>query len=40
VGCLGAGHHAPERGGIKALGEHLADTLGLDVIFVDIDNPV
>lgn len=40
VDYFGAGHHATERDGIKALGEHLADTLGLDVVFVDIDNPV
>ena len=40
VDYFGAGHHATERGGIKALGEHLSDTLGLDVVFVDIDNPV
>jgi dinuclear metal center YbgI/SA1388 family protein len=35
-----AGHHATERYGIKALGEHLAKEHGLDVIFIDIDNPV
>lgn len=35
-----AGHHATERYGIKALGEHLAEKLGLDHQFVDIDNPV
>lgn len=35
-----AGHHATERYGIKALGEHLANDLGLDVEFIDIDNPV
>jgi dinuclear metal center YbgI/SA1388 family protein len=34
-----AGHHATERYGAKALGEHLSETLGLDVLFVDIDNP-
>lgn len=34
------GHHATERGGIKALGEHLAEHLGLKVTFIDIDNPV
>ena len=34
-----AGHHATERGGIKALGEWLAESHGLDVTFVDIDNP-
>lgn len=35
-----AGHHATERYGIKALGEHLAEKHGLDIIFIDIDNPV
>lgn len=35
-----AGHHATERYGVKALGEWLADTYGLDVEFIDIDNPV
>ncbi|WP_291968723.1 type 2 GTP cyclohydrolase I [Candidatus Symbiopectobacterium sp.] len=34
-----AGHHATERGGIKALGEWLAQRHGLDVTFVDIPNP-
>lgn len=35
-----AGHHATERYGAKALGEHLAQEFKLDVEFVDIDNPV
>ncbi|WP_057831564.1 Nif3-like dinuclear metal center hexameric protein [Colwellia sp. TT2012] len=35
-----AGHHATERYGIKALGEHLAKEHGLEVLFIDIDNPV
>jgi dinuclear metal center YbgI/SA1388 family protein len=35
-----AGHHATERYGIKALGEHIHQALGLDVVFIDIDNPV
>jgi len=35
-----AGHHATERYGIKALGEHLAREHGLEVLFIDIDNPV
>jgi dinuclear metal center YbgI/SA1388 family protein len=35
-----AGHHATERYGIKALGEWLAQEHGLDVEFIDIDNPV
>ncbi|MBG6241184.1 MAG: type 2 GTP cyclohydrolase I [Candidatus Symbiopectobacterium sp. Dall1.0] len=34
-----AGHHATERGGIKALGAWLAQQHGLDVTFVDIPNP-
>jgi dinuclear metal center YbgI/SA1388 family protein len=35
-----AGHHATERYGIKALGEWVAKEFGLDVEFIDIDNPV
>ncbi|CAA0083670.1 GTP cyclohydrolase 1 type 2 [BD1-7 clade bacterium] len=35
-----AGHHATERYGVKALGEHLSEAFNLDVVFVDIDNPV
>ncbi|TKB43368.1 Nif3-like dinuclear metal center hexameric protein [Thalassotalea mangrovi] len=35
-----AGHHATERYGIKAVGEYLAKEYGLDVEFIDIDNPV
>nr|WP_024967431.1 type 2 GTP cyclohydrolase I [Pantoea sp. IMH] len=34
-----AGHHATERGGIKALGEWLAENHGLNVTFIDIPNP-
>lgn len=34
-----AGHHATERGGVRALGEWLAQAHGLDVTFIDIDNP-
>lgn len=33
------GHHATERDGVKALGEWLAKEYGLDVEFIDIDNP-
>ncbi|MCU4676177.1 Nif3-like dinuclear metal center hexameric protein [Catenovulum sp. 2E275] len=36
---MAAGHHATERYGAKAVGEHLAAELGLTVEFVDIDNP-
>lgn len=35
-----AGHHATERYGVKALGEHLAQHFGVAVEFIDIDNPV
>src|SRR5690554_780248 len=34
-----AGHHATERYGIRALGNKLATECGLDVQFIDIDNP-
>ena len=37
---LAAGHHATERVGVKALGEHLEARFGLECIFVDIANPV
>lgn len=35
-----AGHHATERYGVKALGEWLAAEQGLEVNFIDLDNPV
>ncbi|MFE8148870.1 type 2 GTP cyclohydrolase I [Brenneria goodwinii] len=34
-----AGHHATERGGIRALGDWLARQHGFDVTFIDIPNP-
>lgn len=34
------GHHATERYGIKALGEHLAQYANLSHMFIDSDNPV
>ncbi len=34
------GHHASERYGVKALGEHLAEAFTLDCVFVDCVNPV
>lgn len=37
---IAAGHHATERYGVQALGEHLAQRFGLRHQFVDIDNPV
>jgi dinuclear metal center YbgI/SA1388 family protein len=35
-----AGHHATERYGVQAVGNHLADKLGIAHQFIDIDNPV
>lgn len=35
-----AGHHATERFGVQALGEHLAEKFGLFHQFLDISNPV
>jgi putative NIF3 family GTP cyclohydrolase 1 type 2 len=35
-----AGHHATERGGVQALGAHLAEKYGISFRFEDIDNPV
>ncbi|MCB1850574.1 MAG: Nif3-like dinuclear metal center hexameric protein [Gammaproteobacteria bacterium] len=35
-----AGHHATERYGIRALGEHLADRFGLEHRFIEVENPV
>ena len=35
-----AGHHATERYGVQAVGEFLAEKLGIEHVFVDIANPV
>lgn len=40
VAYLACGHHATERYGIQALGNHLAEQFGLDHRFIDIPNPV
>lgn len=40
VAYISAGHHATERYGAKALGEHLAQEFDIEFLFVDIDNPV
>lgn len=34
------GHHATERGGVRALGERLAAHFGVEVEYVDVPNPV
>lgn len=40
IDFIAAGHHATERYGVQALGNHLAEKFGLEVQFIDIDNPV
>ena len=40
VAFIAAGHHATERYGVQALGEHLAQRFGLQHQYIDIDNPV
>ncbi|WP_119157317.1 Nif3-like dinuclear metal center hexameric protein [Caldimonas tepidiphila] len=39
VAYFACGHHASERYGAQALGEHLAGRFGLEHRFIDIDNP-
>lgn len=39
VGYIACGHHASERYGVQALGQHLAQQVGVEHLFVDIDNP-
>lgn len=40
IAFIAAGHHATERYGIMALGEHLAAHFGLHHEFIEIPNPV
>jgi len=40
VAFIAAGHHATERYGVQALGEHLASQFGFEHRFFDQDNPV
>ncbi|BBL33885.1 GTP cyclohydrolase 1 type 2 [Nitrosomonas stercoris] len=40
VAFVSAGHHATERYGIQALGEHITKKFSITHHFVDIDNPV
>jgi dinuclear metal center YbgI/SA1388 family protein len=37
---LAAGHHNTERIGIRALGDHVAQTFGVEATFIDVPNPV
>lgn len=40
VHVIGAGHHATETFGVRALGEHLAERFALRHVFLDVPNPV
>jgi len=40
VGFIAAGHHATERYGVRALGLEIARHFGIEVTFVDLDNPI
>lgn len=39
VSFIACGHHASERYGAPALAAHVAQALGLEHLFIDIDNP-
>ena len=40
VAYLACGHHATERFGVQALGEHLAERFDLEWQYIDVANPV
>jgi dinuclear metal center YbgI/SA1388 family protein len=40
IHLFAAGHHASERYGVIALGEHLAQQFPIEHQFIDVDNPV
>lgn len=40
VAYLACGHHATERYGVQAVATQVAQALGLEHVFIDIDNPV
>lgn len=40
IAFISAGHHATERYGIQALGEHVSQKFGIAHHFVDVENPV
>lgn len=40
VAFISAGHHATERYGVQALGEHISEKFGISHQYIDIDNPV
>lgn len=40
VAFIAAGHHATERYGVQAVGDHIAQKFGIRHQFIDIENPV
>jgi putative NIF3 family GTP cyclohydrolase 1 type 2 len=40
IAFIAAGHHATERYGVQALGDHIAQQFGIRHQFIDIENPV
>jgi putative NIF3 family GTP cyclohydrolase 1 type 2 len=40
INYIAAGHHATERYGVLALGNHLAENFDIKHQFIDLDNPV
>ena len=40
VAYLACGHHATERYGVQAIGQHIASQFGIAHQFIDIPNPV
>ena len=40
INFYAAGHHATERYGVQALGDHLVERFDVEHRFIDIDNPV
>lgn len=40
VAYIAAGHHATEKYGVQAIGEHVAQKFNLEYKFIDIENPV
>ena len=40
IAFISAGHHATERYGVQALGDHIAQKFSLQYQFIDMDNPV
>ena len=40
VNYFSAGHHATERGGVMALGQHLTEQFEVEFEFIDLYNPV